>query len=110
MTDFDATSTRSARRRARFSLRAAAIAAGFILGATAFGSLPAAQAESAGADGRSADAPPVIRQGTVPGVGVMVEVPKRMQHSLTATADEHGKVEMRGGQRGDDDASAPVAK
>lgn len=47
---------------------------------------------------------PVVRRGTVPGVGEMVEVPARMHHTLRATVDERGKVEVEG-RRG----AAPVA-
>lgn len=55
-------------------------------------------------DATKSDDTPAIQKSTAPGVGEIVEVPQRMHHTLHATVDAEGKVEIQG-RRG-----APAAR
>jgi hypothetical protein len=103
MTVFAGTSGPNARRGALVSARRIGrlltIGATLVLGAAA-----TAHAEPAAATAGKADDAPVVQRGTAPGVDAIVVVPARMHHTLRATVDEHGKVEIEG-RRG----AAPVA-
>lgn len=66
-----------------------------ICGALALGSAAIAHAEPEPADAGKDEAP-VVQRGTAPGVDAIVVVPPRMHHSLRATVDEHGRVEIEG--------------
>jgi len=74
-----------------------------ICAALALGTAAIAHAEPEAAADRKPDEAPVVQPGTAPGVDEIVVVPAGMHHTLRATVDEDGNVEIEG-RRG----AAPV--
>lgn len=102
MTEFVAASSREARRRAL--VRALAIGA-----ALAF-TVAAERAVAAEPEADTDAAAPAVQQGTVPGVDEVIVVPRGMHHSLRATVDEEGNVELEGRRGAPAVQPAPAAE
>lgn len=101
MTVFAGTSGPNARRIGRFLT---------ICGALALGTATIAHAEPDAADADKADEAPVVHRSTAPGVDEIVEVPRRMHHTLRATVDDNGNVELQGRRGAAAVAPAPETK